>query len=83
MKAEIKLTKSEYKALIKIWENSSHIYNDYSFIKILKDNELVEIKDTNKFRKFLNDEMELSFTMDLYDIELHKNLKSILYKLDK
>jgi|TARA_B100000073_G_scaffold235843_1_gene197299 hypothetical protein len=51
----LKLTKSEYIGLIKMWENSSYIYSDYSFIKIVKDNESVEIKDINKFREFLKD----------------------------
>tara|TARA_R100001163_G_scaffold22513_2_gene19058 strand:- start:3452 stop:3730 length:279 start_codon:yes stop_codon:yes gene_type:complete len=51
----LKLTDNEFKNLINIYENSTYIYTDYNLIKIVKDNELVEIKDVNRFRKFLYD----------------------------
>ena len=48
----------------------------------LLDNEYL-IQDVDKFREFLNDEMLHHFTMADDDIVIHKNLKSILSKLDK
>ena len=74
-KVSLKLTKSEYIGLISMWENSSNIYNDYSFIKIVKDNELVEIKDINKFREFLKD------CWDFWGGD-NDSIKSIIMKLD-
>ena len=71
----LKLTKSEYIELIRMWENSSYIHTDYNLIKILKDNESVEIMDIYKFKEFLSTEWNFWGNNDI--------LKSIVSKLNK
>ena len=49
----LKITKPEFKTLIRVWEGSSYINTDYSLIKIVKDNESVIITNIDKFREFI------------------------------
>ena len=43
---------------------------------------IINVQNVEKFREFLNDEMLHHFTMADDDIVIHKNLKSILSKLE-
>ena len=77
----LKLTKSEYIGLIKMWENSTYIHTDYYLIKIVKNNELVEIQDINKFKKFLKS-MTINFT-NCQELINYNMANTILTKLTK
>ena len=71
----LKLTKGQFKTLIRVWEDSDFIYTDYNIFKIVKNNEIIEVSDYKKFREFLNDEL------NKYKLG-RSNLKSILSKLE-
>ena len=76
----LKLTESEFKTLS--GNNLSHLGIGLLFTYTENRNKGIEIQNMDKFREFLNDEMLHHFTMADDDIVIHKNLKSILSKLD-
>tara|TARA_R100000781_G_C4067000_1_gene123143 strand:+ start:288 stop:548 length:261 start_codon:yes stop_codon:yes gene_type:complete len=78
----LKLTKSEYIELIKMWEDSAYIHTDYSLIKIVKENELVEIQDINKFKKFLKSITSINWT-NCQELINYNMANTILTKLAK
>ena len=87
-KINLELTDNEYKVLNKCIEGSKSDIDAYNLGNSMLvdvsggDVWIINVQNVEKFREFLNDEMLHHFTMADDDIVIHKNLKSILSKLE-